>query len=104
MSVVQDGKATRLITITSAGVEIIAHGSHRRIRVQENYTSAAGATTDLAQQEPVGADDVIVLSGTPAIFTAHGPNGSFYPGQIVGLVKCSDVASVEGQQIEDDLI
>lgn len=105
MAVVQDGKLTRIISLTATGTSIIAHGYHRRILVQENYTSAIGPTTDLGKEAPVGADEVIVLKGNPAIFTAHGPLGSFYPGQIVGQVRVLDVAGpVEGQQTEDDEI
>lgn len=104
MSVVEDNKSTRIISITHTGTQIIAHGYHKRILVQENYTSAAGATTDLFKQAPVGAGSVIVLKGTPAIFTAHGPNGSFYPGEVVGLVGCDAAGPVEGQQTEDDQI
>jgi hypothetical protein len=102
----QDNKSTVLISLTEAGVNITAHTFCRRIRVQENYTSAAGATTDLAMQEPKGADDVIVQEGTPAVFTAPGgPNGSFYPGQIVGVVKtAAGGGTVQGQQIEDQLV
>jgi hypothetical protein len=105
MTDVQDNKSTRIISLTAAGTQIIAHGYHKRILIQENYTSAAGATTDLGKQAPTGADEVIVLKGTPAVFTAHGPNGSFYPGQVVGLVSVLDVAGpVEGAQTEDDEI
>ena len=105
MAVVQDGKSTIIVSLTAAGTQIVSHGYRRRIRVQENYTSTAGATTDLGVQAPVGSDQIIIGKGTPAVFTAHGPNGSFYPGQIVGLVKVLDVAGpVEGQQIEDDEI
>jgi len=105
MAVVQDNASTRIISLTAAGTSIIAHGYHKRILVQENYTSAAGPTTDLGKQAPTGAGQVIVLKGTPAVFTAHGPNGSFYPGEIVGLLKVLDVAGpVEGQQTEDDEI
>ena len=102
----QDNKSTRIISITEAGVDIIVHTYCRRIRVQENYTSAAGATTDLTQQAPKGADDVIVLKGTPAIFTAPGgPDGSFYPGQVAGVVKsAAGGGTVSGAQIEDELI
>jgi hypothetical protein len=105
MAVIEDNKSTRIVSLTAAGTQIIAHGYHKRILVQENYTSTAGATTDLGKQAPEGAGQIIVLKGTPAMFTAHGPNGSFYPGEIVGLVKVLDVAGpVEGQQTEDDEI
>ncbi|SRR6266478_4063813 len=106
MAVVEDNKSTRIISLlATTGTQIIAHGYHKRILVQENYTSATGATTDLAKQAPIGADNVIVPMGTPAIFTAHGPNGSFYPGEVVGLVTVLDVAGpVEGAQTEDDEI
>ena len=101
-----DNKSTILISLTEAGVDIIAHTFCRRIRVQENYTAAAGPTTDLSMQEPKGADSVIVLQGTPAVFTAAGgPNGSFYPGQIVGIVQtAAGGGTVQGQQIEDQVI
>jgi len=100
-----DGKNTRIISITAAGTTIISNGSHKRIRIQENFDSATGPTTDLGMQAPPGADEIIISSGTPAVFTAHGPNGSFYPGQKVGVVACLDVAGpIEGQQIEDDEI
>lgn len=105
MTNVDDGKNTRIIAITAAGTEIIAHRRCRRIRVQENYTSAIGPTTDLGMEEPEGADEVIILKGTPAVFTAPGPNGAYHPGTIVGVVACLDVAGpVEGQQIEDQVI
>ena len=105
-AVQQDNKATRIVSITEAGLDVIAHTFCRRIRVQENYASAAGATTDLTQQEPKGADAVIVLKGTPAVFTAPGgPGGSYYPGQIAGVVKsAAGGGTVEGAQIEDELI
>jgi len=104
MAVIQDNISTRTILLTSAGVNIIAHMPCRRIRVQEDYTSAVGATTDLGMTAPVGGGQVIVLKGTPAVFTASGPNGAFTPGQIVGIVATLDVAEVEGQQIEDQII
>lgn len=106
MSVTADGKSTRIISLlATTGTEIVAHTRCRRIRVQENYTSGGGGTTDLAMQAPVGADDVIILKGNPAVFTAPGPNGAFDPGTIVGKVTVLDVAGpVEGQQIEDQLI
>ena len=102
----QDNKSTIIISLTEAGVDIIAHTFCRRIRVQENYTSTAGPTTDLSMQEPPGADSIIIMKGTPAVFTAAGgPNGSFYPGQHVGVVKTAvGAGTVEGQQIEDQLI
>lgn len=70
MAVVQDNKSTRIIFITHTGTNITAHTFCRRIRVQENYTSAAGATSDLTQKAPVGGEAVIILKGTPAVF--HG--------------------------------
>jgi len=102
----QDNKSTIILSLTEAGVDIVAHTFCRRIRVQENYTSAAGPTTDMSMQEPPGADSVIILQGTPAVFTAAGgPNGSFYPGQHVGVVAtAAGGGTVEGQQIEDQLI
>lgn len=102
-----DNKATRIISLTEAGVDIIAHTFCRRVRVQENVSSAAGPTTDLAQQMPKGADSVIVWKGNPAVFTGGGagPNGAYYPGQVVGTVAtASGGGTVEGQQIEDQLI
>lgn len=101
-----DNKATRIISLTEAGVDIIAHTFCRRVRVQENYDSTTGPTTDLSMQMPKGADSVIVLKGTPAVFTGgDGPNGSFYPGQVVGVVAtAAEGGEVEGQQIEDNLI
>lgn len=104
MSVVQDNKSTNLISVVDT--EIVAHTYCRRIRVQENYTSGAGATTDLGQTAPVGADEVIILKGNPCVFTAGGgPNGCFSPGQIVGAVRVLDIAGpLECQQIEDQLV
>lgn len=104
MSVVEDNKSTRLVTATTAGVQILAHSHCRRIRVGENFASADGPTTDLGQTAPVGATEVIIPKGTPCVFTAAGVNGAFYPGQVVGLVTSLDVAEVECQQIEDQLI
>lgn len=106
MTVVQDNKSTILISLTEAGVDIVAHTFCRRIRVQENTTSALGPTTDMTMQEPKGADSVIVWKGTPAVFTAAGgPNGSFYPGQVVGFVQtAAGGGTVQGAQIEDQLI
>jgi hypothetical protein len=106
MAVIQDGKYTRIISLTEMGVEIVAHNFCRRVLVQENYDSATGATTDLAMEAPVGADAVIVLKGVPAIFTAAGgPNGQYTPGTIVGKVyTAAGGGTVEGQQIESQLI
>lgn len=106
MAVVQDGISTRIVSLTAAGTEIKAHNFCRRIRVQENYTSAAGPTTDLAQKAPAGGGYIIMLKGTQCVFTAGGgPNGCFSPDEVVGYVKVLDVAGpVEGQQIEDQLV
>lgn len=107
MAVVQDNKATRIISIPEAGVDIVAHTYCRRVRVQENFSSSGGPTTDLSMAEPKGATAVIVLKGTPAVFTGggSGPNGSFYPGQVVGRVaSASGGGTVAGQQIEDQLV
>lgn len=100
-----NGKATSIVAIADEPTEIITNTRCRRVRVQENYTSAAGATTDLTMAEPEGADGVIILKGTPAVFTAPGPNGSFEPGQVVGTVAVNDVEGpVNCQQIEDQII
>lgn len=100
-----DGKATILVSIAAVATSIVTHTRCRRVRVQENYTSLAGATSDLGMQEPKGADEVIILKGTPAVFTAPGPNGSFEPGQTIGTVRVRDVAGpVSCQQIEDQLV
>jgi hypothetical protein len=99
-----NGKATSIISILQAGTDIVTNTRCRRVRVQENFTSDDGATTDLTMEEPKGADAVIVLKGTVAVFTAPGPNGAFEPGQTVGVVACSVTGPVEGQQIEDQLV
>jgi hypothetical protein len=108
MAVVQDNKSTRTVSIAATATNIIAHSFCRRILVGENFTSAAGPTTDLAQKAPAGASvtEIIVLKGTPAVFTAAGgPNGQYTPGQIVGSVRVLDVAGpVTCQQIENQLI
>ena len=105
MAVVQDNISTRIVSITATGTSIVAHSHCRRIRVQENYTSAIGPTTDLGQTAPAGGGEVIILKGVPAVFTAAGVNGAFYPGEVVGVVRVLDVVGpVEGQQIEDQLI
>lgn len=108
MSVVQDNKATRVISVVAAagGTNVVAHSFCRRITVGENVTSAAGATTDTGMTAPIGGEQIIVLKGTPCIFTAAGgPNGCFSPGQIVGAVQILDVAGpVDYYQIEDQTI
>lgn len=106
MTDVQDGAATRLVTIPeNVSLDIVAHTFCRRVRVQENYTSDAGATTDLLMAIPSGADQVLILKGTPAVFTAPGPNGSYSPGTVVGSVQSTTAdAELECQQIEDQLI
>lgn len=102
----QDNISTRVISITAAGTPIVAHTFCRRIKVQQNYTSAVGPTSDLGQTAPVGGGTIIILSGTVAVFTAAGgPNGCYSPGDIAGTVSCLDVAGpIAGQQIEDQLV
>lgn len=104
MSTVQDNKSTRIISITNAGTNIIAHLYCRRIWVQENYDSVTPPTSDLTQKAPAGATAIKISKGTPAIFTAPGPNGAFTPGQIVGVVACTVAGPIEGQQREDQLV
>ena len=108
MSVVQDGKSTRIISVVAAagGTNVVAHSFCRRIVVTENFASADGATTDTGQVEPLGADEIIVPKGVPVIFTyAGGSNGQYTPGQIVGSVRVLDVEGpVNYQQVENQLI
>lgn len=106
MAVIQDGKATRTISIPEAGVDIVAHTFCRRVTVQENYASSAGATTDLTMAMPKGATAVIVLKGTPAIFSyGGGSNGGYTPGTVVGRVAtAAGGGTVTGAQIESQLV
>ena len=105
-AVVQDNVSTRTLSVAATATNVVAHTFCRRIMIQENFTSAAGPTTDFAQKAPAGAPtEIIILKGTQALFTyGGGSNGGFYPGQTVGSIRVLDVAGpVTFQQREDQL-
>lgn len=74
----------------------------RRIAVQENYDSDNPPTANLQQFNPDQSGPILVVLGSPAIFSACG-DSRFYPGQIVGYINTVSgsitVAQAEGEQV-----